>query len=302
MNNAPRSVSDVIDGLASEGYLCDEGLATSIFLALDMHRPLLLEGEPGVGKTEVAKALSALTGGEFIRLQCYEGLDVAQALYEWDYPRQLLHLRAAEAAGSIDGDVDAVEGELYSERFLVRRPLLQAIADTHEVPPVLLIDEIDRADDEFEAFLLEVLADHSVTVPELGTFRAAVPPIVIITSNRTRDVHDALKRRCLYHWVDHPDLEREIAIVCSKVPGASVVLARQVAVLTAELRGLGLYKPPGVAETIDWVQALTSLGRDSLDESSVRASLGAVVKYREDAERIERHGLGELIDVAVAGD
>ena len=294
----PTSVSDVESGLAANGYLADEGLATAIFLALSMGRPLLLEGEPGVGKTEVAKALSALTGGELLRLQCYEGLDASQALYEWDYPRQLLHLRAAEAAGTISSDVAAVENELYSERFLVRRPLLDAISDRHSVAPVLLIDELDRADDEFEAFLLEVLADNAVTIPELGTFRATVPPIVIITSNRTRDVHDALKRRCLYHWVEHPDLEREIAIVQSRVPGASELLSRQVSRLVAELRTIGLFKPPGVAETIDWVMALSALGRTELDSASVDASLGAVVKYREDAERVRAHGIDELVDSA----
>jgi len=294
----PTSVSDVESGLAANGYLADEGLATAIFLALSMGRPLLLEGEPGVGKTEVAKALSALTGGELLRLQCYEGLDASQALYEWDYPRQLLHLRAAEAAGTISSDVAAVENELYSERFLVRRPLLDAISDRHSVAPVLLIDELDRADDEFEAFLLEVLADNAVTIPELGTFRATVPPIVIITSNRTRDVHDALKRRCLYHWVEHPDLEREIAIVQSRVPGASELLSRQVSRLVAELRTIGLFKPPGVAETIDWVMALSALGRTELDSASVDASLGAVVKYREDAERVRAHGIDALVDSA----
>jgi len=294
----PSSVSDVESGLAANGYLADEGLATAIFLALSMGRPLLLEGEPGVGKTEVAKSLSALTGGELLRLQCYEGLDASQALYEWDYPRQLLHLRAAEAAGTISSDVAAVENELYSERFLVRRPLLDAISDRHTVAPVLLIDELDRADDEFEAFLLEVLADNAVTIPELGTFRATVPPIVIITSNRTRDVHDALKRRCLYHWVEHPDLEREIAIVQSRVPGASELLSRQVSRLVAELRTIGLFKPPGVAETIDWVMALSALGRTELDSASVDASLGAVVKYREDAERVRAHGIDALVDSA----
>ena len=294
----PTSVSDVESGLAANGYLADEGLATAIFLALSMGRPLLLEGEPGVGKTEVAKSLSALTGGELLRLQCYEGLDASQALYEWDYPRQLLHLRAAEAAGTISSDVTAVENELYSERFLVRRPLLDAISDRHIVAPVLLIDELDRADDEFEAFLLEVLADNAVTIPELGTFRATVPPIVIITSNRTRDVHDALKRRCLYHWVEHPDLEREIAIVQSRVPGASELLSRQVSRLVPELRTIGLFKPPGVAETIDWVMALSALGRTELDSASVDASLGAVVKYREDAERVRAQGIDALVNSA----
>jgi len=294
----PTSVTEVVSGLAAHGYLADEGLATAIFLSLSMKRPLLLEGEPGVGKTEVAKALSALTGGELLRLQCYEGLDASQALYEWDYPRQLLHLRAAEAAGTIGSDTEAVENELYSERFLVRRPLLDAISPRHDVAPVLLIDELDRADDEFEAFLLEVLADNAVTIPELGTFRATTPPIVIITSNRTRDVHDALKRRCLYHWVEHPDLEREIAIVQARIPGANELMARQVARLVAELRSIGLFKPPGVAETIDWVTALTSLGRTSIDAASVDASLGAVVKYREDADRVRAHGIDALVEAA----
>ena len=298
----PASVADVVSGLAANGYLSDEGLATAIFLSLTMGRPLLLEGEPGVGKTEVAKALSALTGGELLRLQCYEGLDASQALYEWDYPRQLLHLRAAEAAGTISSDVAVVENELYSERFLVRRPLLDAISDRHHIAPVLLIDELDRADDEFEAFLLEVLADNAVTIPELGTFRATVPPIVIITSNRTRDVHDELKRRCLYHWVEHPDLEREIAIVQSRVPGANEVLSRQVSRLVAELRTIGLFKPPGVAETIDWVIALTALGRTELDASSVNASLGAVVKYREDADRVRARGIDALVESAMNAD
>ncbi len=298
----PTSVADVVSGLAANGYLSDEGLATAIFLSLTMGRPLLLEGEPGVGKTEVAKALSALTGGELLRLQCYEGLDASQALYEWDYPRQLLHLRAAEAAGTISADVAVIENELYSERFLVRRPLLDAISDRHHIAPVLLIDELDRADDEFEAFLLEVLADNAVTIPELGTFRAAVPPVVIITSNRTRDVHDALKRRCLYHWVEHPDLEREIAIVQSRVPGANELLTRQVSRLVAELRSIGLFKPPGVAETIDWVMALTALGRTELDASSVEASLGAVVKYREDADRVRARGIDTLVETATNAD
>ena len=298
----PTSVSEVSSGLGAKGYLSDEGLATAIFLSLTMGRPLLLEGEPGVGKTEVAKALSALTGGELLRLQCYEGLDASQALYEWDYPRQLLHLRAAEAAGTISSDVAVVENELYSERFLVRRPLLDAISDRHHIAPVLLIDELDRADDEFEAFLLEVLADNAVTIPELGTFRATVPPIVIITSNRTRDVHDALKRRCLYHWVEHPDLEREIAIVQSRVPGANELLSRQVSRLVAELRQIGLFKPPGVAETIDWVMALTALGRTELDASSVEASLGAVVKYREDADRVRARGIDSLVESVTNAD
>jgi MoxR-like ATPase len=243
----------------------------------------------------VAKAIARWTGGELIRLQCYEGLDAAQALYEWDYPRQLLHLRATEAAGAASGGVEALEGELYDERFLVRRPLLKAIDHHAGARPILLVDEIDRADDEFEAFLLEVLADYSVTVPELGTFRAEVAPIVIVTSNRTRDVHDALKRRCLYHWVEHPDLDREVAVVRSRIPGVDELLARQVSALAAELREFGLYKPPGIAETIDWTQALLALGHSEMTVDSASATLGAVLKYREDAERVRRHGLAELV-------
>jgi MoxR-like ATPase len=295
---APADVGEVSSALADNGYLADEGLATAVFLALTLRRPLLLEGDPGVGKTELARAVSRWRGGPLIRLQCYEGLDASQAIYEWDYSRQLLHLRAAEAVGATGTDITALEDQLYDERFLVRRPLLQAITPTDGPPPVLLVDEVDRADDEFEAFLLEVLADYSVTVPEIGTFRAEVPPIVVITSNRTRDVHDALKRRCLYHWVEHPDLEREVAIVQMRVPEADAALARQVAALTQALRRLELYKPPGVAETIDWAQAMTMIGQRSLDRRSVDATLGTVLKYREDTERVRRHGLDELIDAA----
>jgi MoxR-like ATPase len=288
------SLDDVHLGLGAQGYLADSGLATAVLLAMRMRRPLLLEGEPGTGKTELARVLSAWTGGPLIRLQCYEGLDATQALYEWDYTRQLLHLRTAEAVGSV-ADASALEGELYEERFLIRRPLLAAISDAGDTPPVLLIDELDRADDEFEAFLLEVLAEFSVTVPELGTFTASAPPIVIITSNRTRDVHDALKRRCLYHWVEHPELDREIAIVRSRVPDAPEALTRQVAALTAALRELGLHKPPGVAETIDWVRAIGVLEVDSLDDATVSATLGAVLKYREDIERVRASGIPALV-------
>ncbi len=288
--------------LRAHGYLADEGLATVLFLGLALRRPLLLEGEAGVGKTEVAKVLARWRGGELLRVQCYEGIDVTQAVYEWDYARQLLHLRAAEARASGTGGVvpAEVEDELYSERFLVRRPLLAAItAPPDGPPPVLLIDEIDRADDEFEAFLLEVLSDYSVTVPELGTFSARVPPIVVITSNRTRDVHDALKRRCLYHWVEHPDFEREVEIVTLRAPEVAPVLARQVAAAVERIRTLGLYKPPGVAETIDWAMALAALGRATLDESSIERTLGAAVKYREDAERVHDAGIAELARVAI---
>ena len=295
------SVDTVRAGLAGEQYLADEGLATSIFLALRLHRPLLLEGEAGVGKTEVAKSLARWTGGTLIRLQCYEGLDANQAVYEWDHARQLIHLRAAEATGlAADRGTDELEGELYTERFLVRRALLQAISPSNGTgPPVLLIDEIDRADDEFEAFLLEVLSDYAITVPELGTFRADVPPLVVITSNRTRDVHDALKRRCLYHWVEHPDFDREVAIVRLRAPAVPERLARQVAAAVEGLRAEGLYKPPGVAETIDWAEALATLGRATLDEASVSATLGTVLKYREDHERVRSKGVAQLVQAAV---
>jgi len=291
----PDTVAEVSKGLADHEYLADEGLATSIFLALRLQRPLLLEGEAGVGKTEVAKVLARWTGGELVRLQCYEGIDASQAVYEWDYSRQLLHLRAVEASHE---RVD--EDELYSERFLVKRPLLRALAHDGAVPPILLIDEIDRADDEFEAFLLEILSDWSITVPELGVVRADVPPVVVLTSNRTRDVHDALKRRCLYHWIAHPDFERELAIVRLRAPQVPELLARDVAAAAEALRGLELYKPPGVAETIDWAEALATLGRARLDERAVDSTLGTILKYREDQERVRAHGLPELIRTAMA--
>jgi MoxR-like ATPase len=290
----PKTVDDVAAGLAAHDYLADEGLATSIFLALTLQRPLLLEGEAGVGKTEVAKVLSRWTGGELLRLQCYEGIDAAQAVYEWDYSRQLLHLRAVEASGA-----DVVEDELYSERFLVKRPLLRALASDAETPPVLLVDEVDRADDEFEAFLLEILSDWAISVPELGAVRAEVPPIAILTSNRTRDVHDALKRRCLYHWIAHPDFERELAIVRMRAPEVPDALARDVAAAVEAMRDLELYKPPGVAETIDWAQALARLGTERLDEHTVAVTLGTILKYREDQERVRVHGLADLVRTAV---
>jgi MoxR-like ATPase len=288
------TVEDVAAALAGQGYLADEGLATSIFLAVVLHRPLLLEGDAGVGKTEVAKVLSAWTGGELLRLQCYEGIDVSQAVYEWDYARQLLHLRAAEAGGA-----SASEDDVYSERFLVRRPLLRAIDHAAPVPPVLLIDEVDRSDDEFEAFLLEFLSEYAVTVPELGTFKAIEPPLVIITSNRTRDVHDALKRRCLYHWVEHPGFEREVAIVRLRAPEAIPRLARQVAGAVEALRAMHLYKPPGVAESIDWAASLAALGCSEIDERTMDLTLGTVLKYQEDQQRVRAAGVGDLVRAAL---
>jgi len=295
-SNAPASVGDVAAALAAHGYLADEGLATAIFLALVLKRPLFLEGDAGVGKTEVAKVISAWTGGELLRLQCYEGINLAQAAYEWDYARQLLHLRAVEASGE---SARQAEDEIYDERFLVRRPLLLALEPTLGPVPVLLVDEIDRADDEFEAFLLEILSEYAVTIPELGTVRADQPPVVVLTSNRTRDVHDALKRRCLYHWVEHPSFEREVEIVALRAPQAAGRLARQIAAAAAALRDLGLYKPPGVAETIDWAAAVAALGKGELDEHTVDVTLGAVLKYQEDQHRVRAAGLSDIVRAAV---
>jgi MoxR-like ATPase len=285
------------EALGEQGYLADDGVATAAYLAIAMRRPLFLEGDAGVGKTALAQALAALLQAPLIRLQCYEGIDAAQALYDWDFPRQLLHLRAAEAAHRSD-TADALEGELYSRRFLLARPLLQAIETN---PSVLLVDEVDRADDEFEAFLLEVLSDFTVTVPELGTIRAEVPPVVVVTSNRTREVHDALKRRCLYHWVDHPTFEREVAIVRARYPEASEALASSVTAAVQRLRHADLLKPPGVAETLDWTQALLALGAQTLDADNATRTLGAVLKYREDHERIARTGLGDVVEAAAGG-
>jgi MoxR-like ATPase len=276
------SVEEVERALAGESYLPDRGLATAVFLALAMKRPLLLEGEAGVGKTEVGKTLARMLGAELIRLQCYEGIDAAQALYEWDYAKQLLYARTLQA-----GEVDPARrvSELYGAEFLVERPLLKAIRAGTKA--VLLIDELDRADDEFEAFLLEVLADYSVTVPELGTIAAEEPPAVVITSNRTRELHDALKRRCLYHWIDFPDLEREVEIIRLRAPGVSEPLARSVAAAVAGLRELDLVKRPGAAEAIDWAEALAHLGAGSVDGQAGRETLGWAVKNREDLRRVE---------------
>jgi MoxR-like ATPase len=276
------SVEEVEGALAGQSYLPDRGLATAIYLAVAMQRPLLLEGEAGVGKTEVAKTLAPLLDAELIRLQCYEGIDSAQALYEWDYARQLLYSRALQAG---EVEPDARVAELYGADFLVERPLLRAIRSGGGA--VLLIDELDRADDEFEAFLLEVLSDFSVTVPELGTITAEEPPAVVITSNRTRELHDALKRRCLYHWIDFPDLDREVAIIRLRAPAVSEPLARSVAQAVGELRGLDLVKLPGAAEAIDWAQALAHLGVQSADGEAARETLGWVIKNREDLARVE---------------
>jgi MoxR-like ATPase len=278
---SPARLAELLD---QQGYLTDEGLATAAYLALTMRRPLFCEGDAGVGKTALAGALAGVLDAPLIRLQCYEGLDAAQALYDWDFPRQLLHLRAAEAAGI--HDADRLEAELYDRRFLVARPLLQALETT---PSVLLVDEVDRADDEFEAFLLEVLSDFTISVPELGTIHADTPPVVVVTSNRTREVHDALKRRCLYHWLEHPDLEREVAIIRRRLPGATEALARSVARVARAAREADLLKPPGIAESLDWTEALVALGARDLTDGQVDkacASLGAFLKYREDQERV----------------
>jgi MoxR-like ATPase len=268
-------------------YLADSGLATALFLSLRLPQPLLLEGEAGVGKTEAAKALAAALDTRLIRLQCYEGIDAAEALYEWNYPRQLLRIRSAEATGA-----KFTEEELFSEEFLVPRPLLQAIKHSGPKPAVLLVDELDRADDDFEAFLFEMLAESSVTIPEIGTIRATHPPAVVLTSNRTRDLHDALKRRCLYHWIDYPSPEREVEIVRRRVPGTAQALAAEAA---RRLRGSEVQKPPGIAETIDWVAALELLGVDRLDQSAAERTLGSVLKYRDDQEQISEQGLDWLV-------
>ncbi len=295
-NSVPASVDDLQQALRGEMYVADRALAMSVYLALTLKRPLFLEGEAGVGKTEIAKVLASALGARLIRLQCYEGLDVSQAVYEWNYSRQLLHIRLLEASGNVDRT--AAERELFSEEFLIKRPLLQAL-DGSEGPVVLLIDELDRADEEFEGYLLEMLSDFQITIPEVGTYTADEPPVVVITSNRTREIHDALKRRCLYYWIDYPDLDKETQIVRSKVPQASQKLAGQVASFVQELRGTELYKVPGVAETLDWTAALVSLNETELNADVIDDTLGIMLKYREDVQAVRGEQTRALLNRAM---
>jgi MoxR-like ATPase len=295
---SPLSVQELQQRLAVHQYVAERGLAVSLFLALQLRRPLFLEGEAGVGKTALAAALAAALETDLIRLQCYEGLDVTHAVYEWDYPRQLLELRILEAAGTIDRA--AAHHELYGETFLIKRPLLQAIDPARARPAVLLIDEIDRADEEFEGYLLELLAEFQITIPELGTIRAASPPVVILTSNRTREVHDALKRRCLYQWITYPDFDKELAIVRERVPHAASRLAAQVTALVQEIRTIEMYKAPGVSETLDWVAALAAMDRETLDSAMVEATLGVVLKSKDDIDAIRGERLTQLLQRALA--
>ena len=291
---APSTIDELQELLAEQLYITDRGLAISIFLALKLGRPLFLEGEAGVGKTEVAKVLASGLGRDLIRLQCYEGLDVNHAVYEWNYARQLLEIRLLEAAGQVDRE--AVSKELFTEDFLIKRPLLQAIEPSRDKPPVLLIDEIDRADEEFEGFLLELLSDFQITIPEIGTFRGDSPPIVVITSNRTREVHDALKRRCLYFWIDYPDFQKEQQIVVSKMPEAPRKLAGEITAFVQELREGELYKVPGVAETLDWTAALVALNERKLDPSVIDDTLGILLKYHEDIQSVRGEQVRALLN------
>jgi MoxR-like ATPase len=293
-----RSVDALEEALASEQYISDRDLTVPVFLALELRRPMFLEGEAGVGKTEIAKVLARAMGAELIRLQCYEGLDVSHAVYEWNYPRQLLEIRMLEAADSLDRRV--TPRELFSEEFLIKRPLLRAL-EPHATPPVLLIDELDRADEEFEGYLLELLSDFQVTIPELGVIRAAEPPVVVITSNRTREVHDALKRRCVYAWIDYPSFEKEHRIVSTKVPGIPARLAAQVTAFVQELRRMDLYKTAGVSETLDWAAALVALNRDTLDPATVDETLGVLLKHREDVAAVKGEPAKALIGRAITG-
>jgi len=290
----PTSIDDTLSLLNSAGYVAERSLATVLFLALKLRRPLFLEGEAGVGKTEIAKVLSRALGRRLIRLQCYEGLDVASAVYEWNYAGQMMAIRLAEAGGSVDRG--QLEADLFSERYLVKRPLLRALEPDAGGAAVLLIDELDRTDEAFEAFLLEVLSDFQVTVPEFGTIKADQPPIVIITSNRTREIHDALKRRCLYHWVDYPDAQRELAIVEAKVPGAAARLSREVVAFVQAIRNEELFKPPGVAETLDWAAALVELDAVALEPSLVSDTLGVLLKYQDDIQKLQGSKAKEVLD------
>lgn len=296
MTAIPASIDATAALLKSGGYVADRSLATVLFLSLRMGRPLLLEGEAGVGKTEIAKVLSATLGRKLIRLQCYEGLDVASAVYEWNYAQQMMAIRLAEAGGAVNRD--RLESELFSERYLIRRPLLKALEPDPAGPPILLIDELDRTDEAFEAFLLEVLSDSQVTIPELGTIRAEAPPIVIVTSNRTREIHDALKRRCLYHWVDYPDAERELAILKAKAPGAPLKLSKQIVAFVQAIRKEELFKAPGVAETLDWASALVELDAVALDPALVSDTIGALLKYQDDIQKMQGSMVKKLLDEA----
>lgn len=289
-----QSIDDVQSGLEAEGYVCGRALATVVFLALKLGRPLFLEGEAGVGKTEIAKAISAALGRRLIRLQCYEGLDASSAVYEWNFAAQMVAIRTAEASGTADRD--ALNAELFGPEYLVERPLLQAMQPDPAGPPVLLIDELDRTDEPFEAFLLEALSDFQVTIPEIGTIKAPEPPIVIVTSNRTREVHDALKRRCLYHWVDYPDFDREIAILQSRAPEAAEALSREVVGFVQKLRTEDLFKKPGVAETIDWAKCLLALDMITLSPEVIADTLGAVLKYQDDIQKLQGSEAKRLLD------
>lgn len=298
MIQPPASIDDTIDLLATQNYICNRGLGTVAFLSLSLGKPLFLEGEAGVGKTEIAKSIASAFGRKLIRLQCYEGLDAASAIYEWNFAAQMIAIRTAEASGAADRA--ALKDELFSEDYLIRRPLLEAMDSYPEGPPVLLIDEVDRTDEPFEAFLLEALSDFQVTIPELGTVRAPEPPIVILTSNRTREVHDALKRRCLYHWVDYPDHQREVEILRQRVPECTATLSAEIVAFVQQLRGQDLFKNPGVAETVDWARCLIALDAVSLSPEMVSDTLGAVLKYQDDIAKIAGSEASRILDDARA--